>query len=150
VARPSWYLADLLILIAIDKPNFATCYATLRYLLCHGLPTCYATPPTRSLRHVFLPAVPRLPTRYATGGYPLCHAFLPATPRVKGHVPTCYATHSWGRGNTWTLSSSSMVQDPIAPISTKSLRAFLSCWRNLNNSLQVDRLIWQIVSVLRG
>lgn len=38
---------------------------------------------TYPLRHVYLPAVPRLPTRYATDGYPLCHAFLPATPRVK-------------------------------------------------------------------
>jgi len=64
-----------LILKAIDKTNFATCYATLRYPLCHGLPTCYATPPTR----------------YATSFYLLCHAFLPVTPRVT----TRYATLSY-------------------------------------------------------
>ncbi|MBM9614883.1 hypothetical protein JWJ90_11370 [Desulfobulbus rhabdoformis] len=49
------------------------------YLLCHGLPTCYATPPTHyatgtyPLRHAFLPAMPRVATLYATPSYLLCH-----------------------------------------------------------------------------
>lgn len=100
-ASPRLYLVVLLRLKASDKPNFATCYATLRYLLCHGLSTCYATPPTRYatsfylLCHAFLPVTPRLATRYATLTYLLRHGskgmHLPATPRssrlVEIHEP---------------------------------------------------------------
>jgi len=65
----------------------STFYATLCYPLRHGLPTCYATPPTRyatlpySLRHALLPAAPRL-------SYSLCHALLPPAPQIPAiHLP---------------------------------------------------------------